>query len=134
MSQPNPFDNLQTQIKQIAGSYPRQLLGGVAALAGLLLLFSLLGYDAAGTAAPPFLTVLAGWTAPLLALAVLLVGAVVLFGRNAGDWGAEALVGAELLLLGVDRRSTRLNFSHLVISYAVCCLKKKKKDINHKLR
>src|SRR5256885_2713717 len=28
---------------------------------------------------------------------------------------------------GVDRKSTRLNSSHLVISYAVFCLKKKKK-------
>src|SRR5256885_5698664 len=29
-----------------------------------------------------------------------------------------------------DRKSTRLNSSHLVISYAVFCLKKKKKDKN----
>src|SRR5205807_10338142 len=29
-----------------------------------------------------------------------------------------------------DRKSTRLNSSHLVISYAVFCLKKKKKTIN----
>src|SRR2546426_9335114 len=29
-----------------------------------------------------------------------------------------------------DRKSTRLNSSHLVISYAVFCLKKKKKEIN----
>src|SRR5256885_7178646 len=29
----------------------------------------------------------------------------------------------------VDRKSTRLNSSHLVISYAVFCLKKKIKDI-----
>src|SRR2546426_4966070 len=28
---------------------------------------------------------------------------------------------------GVDRKSTRLNSSHLVISYAVFCLKKKKR-------
>src|SRR5256885_12679981 len=28
----------------------------------------------------------------------------------------------------IDRKSTRLNSSHLVISYAVFCLKKKKKD------
>src|SRR5256885_3801445 len=28
-----------------------------------------------------------------------------------------------------DRKSTRLNSSHLVISYAVFCLKKKKQDI-----
>src|SRR5205807_9179985 len=29
--------------------------------------------------------------------------------------------------VGIDRKSTRLNSSHLVISYAVFCLKKKKK-------
>src|SRR2546426_1176477 len=29
----------------------------------------------------------------------------------------------------IDRKSTRLNSSHLVISYAVFCLKKKKKQI-----
>src|SRR5256885_9934640 len=32
-----------------------------------------------------------------------------------------------LLLCPADRKSTRLNSSHLVISYAVFCLKKKKK-------
>src|SRR5436190_15232756 len=31
---------------------------------------------------------------------------------------------------GVDRKSTRLNSSHTVISYAVFCLKKKKKNQN----
>src|SRR2546426_2425020 len=31
-----------------------------------------------------------------------------------------------------DRKSTRLNSSHLVISYAVFCLKKKKKTIQNK--
>src|SRR2546426_334887 len=34
------------------------------------------------------------------------------------------------LLLVLDRKSTRLNSSHLVISYAVFCLKKKKKKNN----
>src|SRR2546426_9005474 len=33
--------------------------------------------------------------------------------------------------LDVDRKSTRLNSSHLVISYAVFCLKKKKKVRSH---
>src|SRR2546426_10433687 len=33
----------------------------------------------------------------------------------------------EVLVLSEDRKSTRLNSSHLVISYAVFCLKKKKK-------
>src|SRR5256885_11581282 len=32
---------------------------------------------------------------------------------------------------GEDRKSTRLNSSHLVISYAVFCLKKKKKKKKH---
>src|SRR5258708_24513320 len=30
-----------------------------------------------------------------------------------------------------DRKSTRLNSSHQIISYAVFCLKKKKKEIEH---
>src|SRR2546422_6086221 len=33
---------------------------------------------------------------------------------------------------GLDRKSTRLNSSHGYISYAVFCLKKKKKEINIK--
>src|SRR5256885_4841302 len=33
----------------------------------------------------------------------------------------------EMRLFALDRKSTRLNSSHLVISYAVFCLKKKKK-------
>src|SRR2546426_8372653 len=32
---------------------------------------------------------------------------------------------------GADRKSTRLNSSHLVISYAVFCLKKKKKRASY---
>src|SRR5256885_12487932 len=32
--------------------------------------------------------------------------------------------------MGADRKSTRLNSSHLVISYAVFCLKKKKKNVS----
>src|SRR5256885_2102101 len=33
--------------------------------------------------------------------------------------------------MGLDRKSTRLNSSHLVISYAVFCLKKKNATDNH---
>src|SRR5437899_7438541 len=36
-------------------------------------------------------------------------------------------VKAGVMLAGEDRKSTRLNSSHLGISYAVFCLKKKKK-------
>src|SRR2546430_13315670 len=38
----------------------------------------------------------------------------------------HAEVGVEVVRHGVDRKSTRLNFSHSQISYAVFCLKKKK--------
>src|SRR5256885_462543 len=63
-------------------------------------------------------------------------------GRAIADTASRELIlagHAELLVLGAhreddgardgDRKSTRLNSSHLVISYAVFCLKKKK----HKL-
>src|SRR5256885_9666655 len=36
-------------------------------------------------------------------------------------------------LLATDRKSTRLNSSHLVISYAVFCLKKKNNYANNKI-
>src|SRR2546426_4554797 len=58
--------------------------------------------------------------------AVAAVGERVLLGRRRGD---RVLIRAGLdpdLVRG-DRKSTRLNSSHLVISYAVFCLKKKKK-------
>src|SRR2546426_2013076 len=42
-------------------------------------------------------------------------------------WGV-LVFGAHL---GRDRKSTRLNSSHLVISYAVFCLKKKKNEKYH---
>src|SRR5438034_8495385 len=42
-----------------------------------------------------------------------------------GDY--PALPGA-VYTRGLDRKSTRLNSSHTVISYAVFCLKKKKKN------
>src|SRR2546426_5619326 len=44
--------------------------------------------------------------------------------RSAQAGGQPFLCGNEIL----DRKSTRLNSSHLVISYAVFCLKKKKKE------
>src|SRR2546426_7486093 len=40
------------------------------------------------------------------------------------DWGRQ--VAKAVRLAQADRKSTRLNSSHLVISYAVFCLKKKK--------
>src|SRR3989454_2515272 len=49
----------------------------------------------------------------------------------------HAVLGCVVGVIGVaqhgDRKSTRLNSSHLVISYAVFCLKKKKKTINMRI-
>ena len=39
----------------------------------------------------------------------------------------ETLAATKTSTVYLDRKSTRLNSSHLVISYAVFCLKKKKK-------
>src|SRR5205807_8078543 len=48
------------------------------------------------------------------------------FVRHPGRWRSWRMSS------NPDRKSTRLNSSHLVISYAVFCLKKKKKKKNHK--
>src|SRR5436309_11967605 len=47
------------------------------------------------------------------------------------DQIAEKFLGASPMVK--DRKSTRLNSSHVKISYAVFCLKKKKKTISHPL-
>src|SRR5258708_15553901 len=44
--------------------------------------------------------------------------------------GAEIVGEVELRGGSVDRKSTRLNSSHQIISYAVFCLKKKKKKMS----
>src|SRR5215813_10030383 len=47
---------------------------------------------------------------------------------RAGHWSAyENAPEVNRLMLELDRKSTRLNSSHVRISYAVFCLKKKKK-------
>src|SRR5437667_3378767 len=52
-------------------------------------------------------------------------------------WNTGDALELALDLAGqIDRKSTRLNSSHITISYAVFCLKKKKKrkshDVNHR--
>src|SRR6266446_9870644 len=51
---------------------------------------------------------------------------------QAGSCGGHGRSGHRLL--AGDRKSTRLNSSHLVISYAVFCLKKKNKDCTTRSR
>src|SRR5258708_22213268 len=58
--------------------------------------------------------------------------------RLLGEQWPEAAAGhlprLITLLIGVDRKSTRLNSSHQIISYAVFCLKKNNNTCRHKRR
>src|SRR3989442_10173935 len=49
---------------------------------------------------------------------------------DARNFMAGCLAGASAWSFDADRKSTRLNSSHVRISYAVFCLKKKKKKQN----
>src|SRR5256885_5719787 len=51
--------------------------------------------------------------------------------RHGGSEVPQRDLGAQRVV--VDRKSTRLNSSHLVISYAVFCLKKKTCNIKHSM-
>src|SRR5256885_9359475 len=53
--------------------------------------------------------------------------------RDLPDEFLAAVRGIDYASASLDRKSTRLNSSHLVISYAVFCLKKKKNRIQHHL-
>src|SRR5262245_64335102 len=60
-------------------------------------------------------------------------GAIELVERPAevGEWRNEATGKVLKFRVRGDRKSTRLNSSHLGISYAVFCLKKKKNNKKH---
>src|SRR2546426_2506025 len=49
------------------------------------------------------------------------------------EQSAEGVGGLDALRADADRKSTRLNSSHLVISYTVFCLKKKGGGVDHEL-
>src|SRR2546426_5336000 len=78
---------------------------------------------------------LKGRTQPLNRLWFVFTASVAVWGLG-GLWiglartETEALWAWRLAFACGDRKSTRLNSSHLVISYAVFCLKKKKKMKN----
>src|SRR5690554_7123797 len=54
--------------------------------------------------------------------------------HNDTDKTLVTVDGCKLFPGRLDRKSTRLNSSHVRISYAVFCLKKKKKQKKHKLK
>src|SRR2546426_7524725 len=60
------------------------------------------------------------------AQSALLLGAALLAACSDRNTPTARLAGPLAATATLDRKSTRLNSSHLVISYAVFCLKKKK--------
>src|SRR5256886_13478426 len=101
--------------------------------------------DEVGSTAPAFLAVLAVHV--LAGLTAVITGAIATLARKgsprhvrAGRWYYRAITAVfataaalaamrwaqDWYLLVLDRKSTRLNFSHSQISYAVFCLKQKK--------
>ncbi|MCC6456662.1 MAG: hypothetical protein IT328_17035, partial [Caldilineaceae bacterium] len=74
-----------------------QLVGLALAIVGAILFLSL-----RSTESLPWLVGMTGWTAPLVALSLMLVGGVLVLGDRAGYWSIEALLGGELLLLGLQ--------------------------------
>ena len=77
-------------------SFSLEILGLVIFLLGGVALLSLRSNEIT-----PWLVRMAGWTAPLIGLVLIILGLVLMFRRRAGYWSAEALVGAELLLLAL---------------------------------
>src|SRR5687767_4070459 len=74
-----------------------QVVGLALAIVGAILFLSLRSADSL-----PWLVAMTGWTAPLMALGLLVIGGVLVMGDRAGYWSIEALLGAELLLLGLQ--------------------------------
>jgi hypothetical protein len=92
----------QQSISGLLSLLRAEFLGVLCIIGGALLIASVFGYDSNSRDAAPLLYVLMGWTAPLFAAMILVLGCVLLLGQRAGYWSAEALVGAELLLLGLQ--------------------------------
>ena len=57
----------------------------------------------------PWLVRMLGWTAPLFAFGLMVLGGVLMLGDRAGYWSAEALVGAELVLLSLQSLTFLIN-------------------------
>ncbi len=76
--------------------YGRELVAAAFIIAGLALLLTL------AADLPAWAELLFGWTAALVALTLIALGVIMLLGLRAGFWSAEALVGAELLLLSLQ--------------------------------
>lgn len=91
-----PMADMQAALNALCQKFGRETLGfAVFALGGYL------GYNLFAFGPDSWCALLAGRMAWPLALSLLVTGAVMMLGRQAGYWNPEALVGGELLLLSL---------------------------------
>src|SRR5256885_9799667 len=81
-----------------------------------------------GDTVSPMLALLISTGTGLACTPALIAGWAGLPRLGVASAGVSMILGFTLALAWLDRKSTRLNSSHLVISYAVFCLKKKKNE------
>ncbi|GIV68905.1 hypothetical protein [Caldilinea sp.] len=92
--------DLYEQFLVVRSGWRHEFWGALLVVLGGMLLWDVVRHWGVGDS-PALLTIFTGWTAPLVAVAVVLLGAVLTLGRRSGYWSAEALFGAELFLLGL---------------------------------
>ncbi len=99
---PPPAHELNQLWDEVRENVSVELIGLLFFLAGGALLFSLVSGDNTSQPHLPWLVGMVGWTAPFFAVAVMILGCVLMLGPRAGYWSAEAIVGAQLLLLSLQ--------------------------------
>ena len=107
-----PAAGLQANLEQLFARFGNEVLGFAVFLFG-----GYLGFTLFVSGLESWTLLLAGRMAWPLVFSLLITGAVLLLGRQAGYWHPEALVGAELLLLSLDSLEHISN--HQVAEWAI---------------
>jgi S-DNA-T family DNA segregation ATPase FtsK/SpoIIIE len=79
-------------IQELSDSFSGEIAGLIILVVGVVALFTLRGED-------PWLVTVLGWAAFPFAATLIVLGTVMVLRRYAGYWSAEAVVGAELVLI-----------------------------------
>lgn len=90
-------DNLSPLWKDLVNNLNQEFWGLFFVLIGGFAVVS----SRTGDGSVPWLVQMIGWTAPWFAFALILLGVVLILGECAGYWSAEAIVGAQILLLSL---------------------------------
>lgn len=100
MAKRNFLTDLYEQLLVVRAGWRHEYWGALLAILGGILLWDVVRHSGMGDS-PGLLTIFTGWTAPLVAVALVILGMVLILGQRSGYWSAEALFGAELFLLGL---------------------------------